>query len=157
MGMKQQRSFFLFISLLFLICGYCPWWGDTPHFNQIFACKSKQKMSQARRVSHVGSPLHFMKSIHVAKFKTWHFTTTQRGLCSAFITLKMYCPFQWLNKLLSKPPPRKVSTPPSEKVQIGPTVSMFCVATIIIHYCLHRLEQKDHHQKVTGFQWSVWL
>ncbi len=34
--------------------------------------------------------------------------------------------------LISKPQSTKVSTPLSENVQIGPKVSIFCVATIII-------------------------
>ncbi len=37
---------------------------------------------------------------------------------------------------MSKPLATKVSTPLSENVQIGPKVSIFCVATIIFQHCL---------------------
>ncbi len=39
---------------------------------------------------------------------------------------------------MSKPLVTKVSTP-SENVQIGPKVSIFCVATIIFQHCLNPL------------------
>ncbi len=41
--------------------------------------------------------------------------------------------------LMSKPLATKVSTPLSENVQIGPKVSIFCVATIIFQHCLNPL------------------
>ncbi len=40
---------------------------------------------------------------------------------------------------MSKPLVTKVSTPLSENVQIGPKVSIFCVATIIFQHCLNPL------------------
>ncbi len=40
---------------------------------------------------------------------------------------------------MSKPLATKVSTPLSENVQIGPKVSIFCVATIIFQHCLNPL------------------
>ncbi len=54
---------------------------------------------------------------------------------------------------MSKPLATKVSTPPSENVQIGPKVSIFCVATII---CQHCLNPPGHgvHQSFTGCHWS---
>ncbi len=54
---------------------------------------------------------------------------------------------------MSKPLAKKVSTPLSENVQIGPKVSIFCVATIIFQHCLNLLGHGDH-QSFTGYHWS---
>ncbi len=54
---------------------------------------------------------------------------------------------------MSKPLATKVSTPLSENVQIGPKVSIFCVATIIFHHCLNSLGH-GVHQSFTGCHWS---
>ncbi len=53
---------------------------------------------------------------------------------------------------MSKPLATKVSTPLSENVQIGPKVSIFCVATIFQH-CLNPLGHGVHHS-FTGCHWS---
>ncbi len=45
--------------------------------------------------------------------------------------------------------PTKVNTPISENVQIGPKVSIFCVATIIFQHCLNPLGH-EVHQSFTG-------
>ncbi len=50
---------------------------------------------------------------------------------------------------MSKPLATKVSTPLSENVQIGPKVSIFCVATIIFQHCLNPLGH-GVHQSFTG-------
>ncbi len=54
---------------------------------------------------------------------------------------------------MSKPLATKVSTPLSENVQIGPKVSIFCVATIIFQHCLNPLGH-GVHQSFTGCHWS---
>ncbi len=54
---------------------------------------------------------------------------------------------------MSKPLATKVSTPLSENVQIGPKVSIFCVATIIFQHCLNPLGHRVH-QSLIGFYWS---
>ncbi len=54
-----------------------------------------------------------------------------------------------MSKLLAT----KVSTPLSENVQIGPKVSIFCVATIIFQHCLNPLGH-GVHQSFTGCHWS---
>ncbi len=54
---------------------------------------------------------------------------------------------------MSKPLATKVSTPLSENVQIGPKVSIFCVATIIFLHCLNPLGH-GVHQSFTGCHWS---
>ncbi len=54
---------------------------------------------------------------------------------------------------MSKPLATKVSTPLREKVQIGPKVSIFCVATIIFQHCLNPLGH-GVHQSFTGCHWS---
>ncbi len=51
---------------------------------------------------------------------------------------------------MSKPLAR---TPLSENVQIGPKVSIFCVATIIFQHCLNPLGH-GVHQSFTGCHWS---
>ncbi len=51
---------------------------------------------------------------------------------------------------MSKPLATKVSTPLSENVQIGPKVSIFCVATIIFKHCINQWV----HQIFTGCHWS---
>ncbi len=48
----------------------------------------------------------------------------------------------------------KVSTPLSENVQIGPKVSIFCVATIIFQQCLNPLGH-GVHQGFTSCHWST--
>ncbi len=55
--------------------------------------------------------------------------------------------------LMSKPLAKKVSTPLSENVQIGPKVSIFCVVTIIFQHCLNPLGH-EVHQSFTGCHWS---
>ncbi len=55
--------------------------------------------------------------------------------------------------LMSKPLATKVSTPLSENVQIGPKVSIFCVASIIFQHCLNPLGH-GVHQSFTGCHWS---
>ncbi len=54
---------------------------------------------------------------------------------------------------MSKPLATKVSTPLSENVQIGPKVSIFCVATIIFQHCLNPLGH-GLHQSFTDCHWS---
>ncbi len=54
---------------------------------------------------------------------------------------------------MSKPLATKMSTPLSENVQIGPKVSIFCVATIIVQHCLNPLGH-GVHQSFTGCHWS---
>ncbi len=54
---------------------------------------------------------------------------------------------------MSKPLATKVSTPLSENVQIGPKVSIFCVATIIFQHCLNPLGH-GVNQSFTGYHWS---
>ncbi len=54
---------------------------------------------------------------------------------------------------MSKPLATKVNTPLSENVQIGPKVSIFCVATIIVQNCLKPLGH-GVHQSFTGCYWS---
>ncbi len=54
---------------------------------------------------------------------------------------------------MSKPLATKVSTPLSKNVQIGPKVSIFCVATIIFLHCLNPLG-RGVHQSFTGCHWS---
>ncbi len=54
---------------------------------------------------------------------------------------------------MSKPLATKVSTTLSENVQIGPKVSIVCVATIIFQYCLNPLGH-GVHQNFTGCHWS---
>ncbi len=54
---------------------------------------------------------------------------------------------------MSKPLAPKVSTPLSENVQIGPKVSIFCVATIIFQHWLNPLGH-GVHQSFTGCYWS---
>ncbi len=54
---------------------------------------------------------------------------------------------------MSKPLATKVSTPLIENVQIGPKVSIFCVATIIFQHCLNPLGH-GVHQSFTGCHWS---
>ncbi len=44
---------------------------------------------------------------------------------------------------MSKPLATKVSTPLSENGQIGPKMSIFCVATIILQHWLNPLEMKE--------------
>ncbi len=53
---------------------------------------------------------------------------------------------------MSKPLATNVSTPLSENVQIGPKVSIFCVATIIFQHCLNPLGH-GVHQSFTGCHW----
>ncbi len=53
---------------------------------------------------------------------------------------------------MSKPLATKVSTPLSENVQIGPKVSIFCVATIIFQHYLNPLGHGVHQSK--GCHWS---
>ncbi len=48
---------------------------------------------------------------------------------------------------MSKPLATKMSTPLSENVQIGPKVSIFCVATIIFQHCHNPL--KHAHDDIT--------
>ncbi len=55
--------------------------------------------------------------------------------------------------LMSKPLATKVSTPLNENVQIGPKVSIFCVATIIFQHCLNPLGH-GVHQSFTCCLWS---
>ncbi len=52
-----------------------------------------------------------------------------------------------------KPLVTKLSTPQSENVQIGPKLSIFCVATIIFQHCLNPLGH-GVHQSFTGGHWS---
>ncbi len=54
---------------------------------------------------------------------------------------------------MSKPLATKVSTPLSENVQIGPKVSIFCVATIIFQHCLNPLGH-GVNRSFTGCHWS---
>ncbi len=54
---------------------------------------------------------------------------------------------------MSKPLATKVSTPLSENVQIGPNVSIFCVASNIFQNCLNPLGH-GVHQSFTGYHWS---
>ncbi len=54
---------------------------------------------------------------------------------------------------MSKPLATKVSTPLSKNVQIGPKVSIFCVATIIFQHCLNPLWHRVH-QSLIGCHWS---
>ncbi len=54
---------------------------------------------------------------------------------------------------MSKPLATKVSTPLSEDVQIGPKMSICCVATIISQHCLNPLGH-GVHQSFTGCHWS---
>ncbi len=54
-----------------------------------------------------------------------------------------------MSKLLAK----KLSTPLSENIQIGPKVSIFCVATIIFQHCLNPLVH-GVHQSFTSCHWS---
>ncbi len=54
---------------------------------------------------------------------------------------------------MSKPLATKVSTPLSEDVQIGPKMSICCVATIIFQHCLNPLGH-GVHQSFTGCHWS---
>ncbi len=54
---------------------------------------------------------------------------------------------------MSKPLAKKVSTPLSENVQIGPNVSIFCVVTVIFQHCLNPLGH-GVHQSFTGCHWS---
>ncbi len=56
---------------------------------------------------------------------------------------------------MSKPLATKVRTPLSGNVQIGPKVSIFCVATIIFQHCLNPLGH-GVHQSFTGCHWSHW-
>ncbi len=53
---------------------------------------------------------------------------------------------------MSKPLATKASTPLSENVQIGPKVSIFCVATNIFQHCLNPLGH-GVHQSFTGCHW----
>ncbi len=55
--------------------------------------------------------------------------------------------------LMSKPLATKMSTPLSENVQIGPKVSISCVATIIFQHCLNPLGH-GVHQSFTVCHWS---
>ncbi len=48
-----------------------------------------------------------------------------------------------MSKLLAT----KVSTPLSENVQIGPKVSFFCVATIIVQNCLKARAHQDEYRR----------
>ena len=57
---------------------------------------------------------------------------------------------------MSKPLATKVSTLLSENVQIGPKVSIICVATIIFQHCLNPLGH-GVHQSFTGCHWSPLL
>ena len=57
---------------------------------------------------------------------------------------------------MSKPLATKVRTPLSENVQIGPKVSIFCVASIIFQHCLNPLGH-GVHQSFTGCHWSPLL
>ncbi len=54
---------------------------------------------------------------------------------------------------MSKPLALKLSSPLSENVQIGPKVSIFCVATIIFQHCLNPLEH-GVYWSFTGCHWS---
>ncbi len=54
---------------------------------------------------------------------------------------------------MSKQLATKVSTLLNENVQIGPKVSIFCVATIIYQHCLNPLGH-EVHQSFTGCHWS---
>ena len=45
---------------------------------------------------------------------------------------------------MSQPLAPKVSSPLSENVQIGPKVSIFCVATIIFQHCLNPVRHGGH-------------
>ncbi len=54
---------------------------------------------------------------------------------------------------MSKPLATKVSTPLSENFQIGPKVSISCLATIIFQHCLNPLGH-GVHQSFTGCHWS---
>ncbi len=54
---------------------------------------------------------------------------------------------------MSKPLATKVSTSLSENVQIGPKMSIFCVATIISQHCLNPLGH-GVYQSFTGCHWS---
>ncbi len=54
---------------------------------------------------------------------------------------------------MSTPLATKVSTPLSENVQIGPKVSIFCVAIIVFQHCLNPLWH-GVHQSFTGCHWS---
>ncbi len=55
---------------------------------------------------------------------------------------------------MSKPLATKVSTPLSEDVQIGPKMSICCVATIIFQHCLNPLGH-GVHQSFTGCHWML--
>ncbi len=54
---------------------------------------------------------------------------------------------------MSKPLATKVSIRLCENVQIGPKVSIFCVATNIFQHCLNPLGHRVH-QSFTGCHWS---
>ncbi len=68
--------------------------------------------------------------------------------------MKICCPLKITHTqpLMSKSLATKVSTPLSENVQIGPKVSIFCVATIIFQHCLNPLGHGV--QRFTGCHWS---
>lgn len=55
---------------------------------------------------------------------------------------------------MSKQQVKKVSTPQSDYVLIGPKESIFCVTTIIIQYCLN---PPGHgiHQGCSGYYWDA--
>ncbi len=55
---------------------------------------------------------------------------------------------------MSKPLAAKVSTPLSENVQIGPKMSIFCVATIIFQHCLNPLGH-GVHQSFKGCRHNI--
>ncbi|CAI9531665.1 unnamed protein product [Staurois parvus] len=54
---------------------------------------------------------------------------------------------------MSKPLETNVSPPLSDKVQIGPKVSKFCLAPIIFQHCRNPLGH-GVHQSFTGYHWS---
>ena len=64
----------------------------------------------------------------------------------------MYCPLKIAQHTAINVSP-KVSTPLSEIVQIGPKVSIFCAATIILQHC-HNPLGHGVHQSFTGCQWN---
>ncbi len=70
-----------------------------------------------------------------------------------FISDLRNAPKRLRKTVMSKPLATKVSTPLRENVQIGPKVSICCVAIIIFQHCLNPLGH-GVHQIFTGCHWS---
>ncbi len=111
---------------------------------------------RSSRTSHsIDKPLYIRWWPGLFVFTIWSATELKKKISGGGLTFgpPQYLYHGYALALMSKPLATKVSTPLSENVQIGPKVSIFCVATIIFQHCL----KHGVHQSFTGCHWSPLL